>query len=80
MKFTITFILFALLFISCESDEREPQEVEFTIDYSFSSGSMSRATNDENYTKFLNDFSNTRKLTPNHFSISLINSETTEKT
>lgn len=80
MKFTITFILFALLFMSCESDEREPQEVEFTIDYSFSSGSMSRATNDEIYTKFFNDHIKTKEITPKHYSISFTEAETNQKT
>lgn len=79
--FQLTVLTAVLCLSSCNKDEiRQPQEVEFTIEYSFSSGSMSRATNDETYTKFFNDYIKTRKITPNHFSISFINSETNQKT
>lgn len=81
-------ILFMLLcaafaFQSCDSEEvteQQPQEVEFRIDYSFSSGSMSRSTNDEIYTKFFNDHIKTRQITPKHYSLTFTNTETKQKT
>ena len=77
---SLTLLSVALFLHSCGEDIKQPSEVEFTIDYSFSSGSMSRATNDEVYTNFFNDYIKTRKITPNHFSVSFINSETKQKT
>lgn len=77
----ILFALFctAFVFQSCDSDDYQPKEVEFRIDYSFSSGSMSRSTNDEIYTKFYEDNIKTRKITPNNYSIVFTNKETGQK-
>lgn len=67
-----------LCFHSCnnEIEVTKPQEVEFTIDYSFSSGSMSRSTNDEIYTKFYEDHIKTREITPDNYAFTFTNKET----
>lgn len=81
-KILFTLLCAAFVFQSCSKEEevRQPQEVEFSIDYSFSSGNMSRTTNDEIYTKFFNDHIKTRKITPKSYSLTFVNSETTQKT
>lgn len=77
----ILFALFCTVFVfqSCDSDDYQPKEVEFRIDYSFSSGSMSRATNDEIYTKFYEDHIKTRKITPENYALLFTNKETGQK-
>lgn len=70
----------AFVFQSCSKEEvRQPQEVEFSIDYSFSSGSMSRTTNDEIYTKFYESYIKTRKITPDNYALIFTNKETGQK-
>lgn len=63
-----------------QEDSSTPKEVEFTIDYSFSSGSMTRSTNDDIYTKFFNDYIKTKKITPKHYFLSFIDATTKQKT
>ena len=57
---------------SCSSEEEisVPQEVEFTVDYSFAeSGSMTRASGSEVFNTFFEKYIKTKKLTPKTYSL-----------
>ena len=78
----LLFALFSAVFTfsSCTNEEiKQPQEVEFTIDYSFSSGNMNRATNAEIYDSFYKDHIVTREITPDKFELIFINKKTGQK-
>lgn len=68
----------ALCFQSCnnEIEIKEPQVVEFSLDYSFSSGSMVRSANDDAYNKFFEDHIKTREITPDNYAFTFTNKET----
>ena len=70
-------------FVSCSNDVEEiyiPQEVEFTLDYTFAeSGSMTRATGEEVYSSFYDKYIKTKQLTPTTYSLTFTNKETGAK-
>lgn len=70
-------------FVSCSNDVEEiyiPQEVEFTLDYTFAeSGSMTRATGEEIYSSFYDKYIKTKQLTPTTYSLTFTNKETGAK-
>ena len=80
--FIITTVFTVFLLQSCREDEiRQSPKVVFTIDYSFSSGCMTRNTvNDEIYNKFFEDHIKTREITPKHYYITFTNEETKQMT
>ncbi len=66
-------------FTACSNDVEPyvPQEVEFTLDYTFiKSGSMTRATDEEVYNDFYERYIKTRQLTPTTYSLTFTNQET----
>lgn len=67
-------------FVSCSNDVEEiyiPQEVEFTLDYTFAeSGSMTRATGEEIYSSFYDKYIKTKQFTPTTYSLTFTNKET----
>lgn len=71
-------------FVSCSNDVEEiyiPQEVEFTLDYTFAeSGSMTRATGEEIYSSFYDKYIKTKQLTPTTYSLTFTNVATGAKT
>lgn len=72
--------LLMLLFNACSSSEDyQPQEIEFNIDYVFSSGDMTRATNAEIYDSFHKNHIASRKLTPDNFMLVFTNKETGQR-
>lgn len=81
---TIFFALMLVLatcvgFLSCTEDDvvEIPTEVTFKLDYSFvESGSMSRATNDEVYFSFYENYIKTKQLTPKSYSLTFTNKTT----
>lgn len=78
-KILFTLLCAAFAFQSCSEEESQPQEVEFTIDYSFSSGDMTRVSNAEIYDSFYKNYIATRKLTPDRFELVFTNKETEQK-
>lgn len=79
-KFVAMLIMASLVyFTACSNDEEPyvPQEVEFTLDYTFvESGSMTRATGEELYNDFYAKYIETRQLTPTTYSLTFTNQET----
>lgn len=71
-------------FVSCSNDVEEiyiPQEVEFTLDYTFAeSGSMTRATGEEIYSSFYDKYIKTKQLAPTTYSLTFTNVATGAKT
>ena len=66
----------AVIFASCEK-EYIPQEVEFSIDYTFAkSGSMSRSTGNEVYDAFYDKYIKSKVLTPKTYELIFTNKET----
>lgn len=70
-----------LVVTGCSEDENmaitEPEEVEFTLDYSFAeSGSMTRATGSEIYATFYDKYIKTKVLTPKTYSLTFKNKVT----
>lgn len=65
-------------FSSCSEDEiYVPQDVAFTLDYTFAeSGSMTRATGEEVYSSFYDKYIKTKQLTPTTYSLTFTNKET----
>ena len=66
-------------FTSCSNEEDVyiPQEVEFTLDYTFiESGSMTRATGADVYNEFYEKYIKTKQLTPTTYSLTFKNKET----
>ena len=63
---------------SCSEEEiYVPQEVSFTLDYTFAeSGSMTRATGEEVYSSFYDKYMKTKQLTPTTYSLTFTNKET----
>ena len=63
---------------SCSEEEiYVPQEVAFTLDYTFAeSGSMTRATGEEVYSSFYDKYMKTKQLTPTTYSLTFTNKET----
>ena len=64
---------------SCTKEETPdvPQDVTFTLDYTFvESGSMSRATGNEVYEEFYNEYIKAKMLTPSFYSLTFVNKET----
>lgn len=64
---------------SCSSEEEisVPQEVEFTVDYSFAeSGSMTRASGSEVFDTFFEKYIKTKKITPKTYSLRFMNEKT----
>jgi hypothetical protein len=69
--------LLALALCSCSKEDGiiTPQEIEFTLDYTFAeSGSMTRATGAEAYGDFYNKYIKTKLLTPKTYSLTFKNS------
>ncbi len=69
----------AVCFTACSNDDEPyvPQEVEFTLDYTFiESGAMTRATGAEVYNDFYEKYIETRQLTPTTYSLTFTNQET----
>lgn len=66
------------VFSSCSEDEiYVPQEVAFTLDYTFAeSGSMTRATGEEVYSSFYDKYIKTKQLTPTTYSLTFTNKAT----
>lgn len=66
------------VFSSCSEEEiYVPQEVAFTLDYTFAeSGSMTRATGEEVYSSFYDKYIKTKQLTPTTYSLTFTNKET----
>ena len=61
---------------SCEK-EYIPQDVEFSIDYTFAdSGSMTRTMGSDVYTNFYDKYIKTRILTPKTFDLTFVNKKT----
>lgn len=80
MKSYINVVLLILLFTACTNEEDiQPQEIEFNIGYSFSSGNMSRTSNADIYNAFFNNYIATRTLTPDNFKLVFTNNETGQK-
>lgn len=79
MKIFLSTLFSIILFASCSSEDYQPQEVEFKIDYSFSSGDMTRATNADIYDSFYKSHIVTRELTPDRFELIFTNKETGQK-
>lgn len=69
------------VFSSCSEEEiYVPQEVAFTLDYTFAeSGSMTRATGEEVYSSFYDKYIKTKQLTPTTYSLTFTNKETGAK-
>ena len=69
-----------ICFVSCSNDEEEfytPQEVDFTLDYTFvESGSMTRATGESVYNDFYEKYIKSKQLTPKTYSITFKNKTT----
>lgn len=66
-------------FTACSNDDEPyvPQEVEFTLDYTFiESGAMTRATGADVYNDFYEKYIETRQLTPTTYSLTFTNQET----
>lgn len=87
MKKVFSLMLFVtsfLCFTSCSNDEDEfytPQEVDFTLDYTFvESGSMTRATGESVYNDFYEKYIKTKQLTPTTYSLTFTNNATGAKT
>ena len=83
MKKVFSLMLFVtsfLCFTSCSNDEDEfytPQEVDFTLDYTFvESVSMTRATGESVYNDFYESHILTKELTPKTYSLRFTNIET----
>lgn len=68
-------------FSSCSEDEiYVPQDVAFTLDYTFAeSGSMTRATGEDVYSSFYDKYIKTKQLTPTTYSLTFTNKETGAK-
>lgn len=69
--------LLALALCSCSKEDGiiAPQEIEFTLDYTFAeSGSMTRATGAEVYSDFYNKHIKTKLLTPKTYTLTFKNS------
>ena len=73
-----------ICFTACSNDEDEfytPQEVDFTLDYTFAeSGSMTRATGESVYNDFYEKYIKTKQLTPTTYSLTFTNNATGAKT
>ena len=66
-------------FTACSNDDEPyvPQEVEFTLDYTFiESGAMTRAIGADVYNDFYEKYIETRQLTPTTYSLTFTNQET----
>lgn len=76
-KFIVLMLLCAVTVLySCEK-EYTPQEVEFSIDYTFeTSGSMTRANGEEVYTEFYKKYIETKLLTPKTYTLQFTNNDT----
>ena len=64
---------------SCSSEEEisVPQEVEFTVDYSFAeSGSMTRVSGSEVFDTFFEKYIKTKKITPKTYNLRFTNEKT----
>ena len=81
MKKTIWFyslLLITLLLGACDKNESNTTpEVEFTIDYTFiESGDMTRATGEDVYGQFYNNYIKTKILTPTSYELTFTNTKT----
>ena len=82
MKKMMSMILFAvsfLSFLSCSNDDETyvPQNVEFTLDYTFvESNNMSRSTGADIFDEFYEKYIKTKTLTPKSYSLKFTNIET----
>lgn len=78
--FSMMLIMVSMMCVcsSCSEDEiYVPQEVAFTLDYTFAeSGSMTRATGEEVYSSFYDKYIKTKQLTPTTYSLTFTNKET----
>ena len=66
---------------ACSNEEEicVPQEVEFSLDYTFvESGSMTRATGESVYSDFYEKYIKTKQLTPNTYSLTFNSKETND--
>ncbi len=77
--FSLMLLTSVMCFTSCSNEEDVyiPQEVEFTLDYTFvESGSMTRATGADVYNEFYEKYIKTKQLTPATYSLIFTNQET----
>ena len=77
--FSLMLLTSVMCFTSCSNEEDVyiPQEVEFTLDYTFvESGSMARATGADVYNEFYEKYIKTKQLTPATYSLTFTNQET----
>lgn len=78
MKKLFILMLILVSFYSCSEEEIYiPQEVKFTLDYTFSkSGNMTRGTGEDVYNAFYDKYIKTKQLTPSTYSLTFKNKAT----
>ena len=82
--FSLMLVMASMVFVcsSCSEDEIcIPQEVAFTLDYTFAeSGSMTRASGENVYNEFYEKYIKTKQLAPTTYSLTFTNNSTGAKT